>query len=104
MAPEQARDTRQASVASDVFSLGATLLYAATGHPPIKGKRSWMCSHGRSSDGQPYLTRPALALIADYQRSPQPATDEPTDGAQTYGDASEEATFGSHTAGHRHRP
>ena len=38
MAPEQARDTRQASMASDVFSLGATLLYAATGHPPYQGE------------------------------------------------------------------
>ena len=37
MAPEQARDTRQASMASDVFSLGATLLFAATGHPPYLG-------------------------------------------------------------------
>ena len=37
MAPEQARDTRQASMASDVFSLGGTLLFAATGHPPYLG-------------------------------------------------------------------
>jgi serine/threonine protein kinase len=37
MAPEQARDTRQASVASDVYSLGATLAYAATGHAPYQG-------------------------------------------------------------------
>jgi serine/threonine protein kinase len=37
MAPEQARDTRLASVASDVYSLGATLAYAATGHPPYQG-------------------------------------------------------------------
>ena len=37
MAPEQARDTREASVASDVYSLGATLLFAATGHPPYSG-------------------------------------------------------------------
>jgi hypothetical protein len=38
MAPEQARDTQQASAASDVFSLGATLLYAATGHAPYQGE------------------------------------------------------------------
>ena len=38
MAPEQARDTRQASPASDVFSLGSTLAYAATGHPPYRGE------------------------------------------------------------------
>jgi serine/threonine protein kinase len=38
MAPEQARDTRQASVASDVFSLGATLMFAATGHAPYNGE------------------------------------------------------------------
>jgi serine/threonine protein kinase len=37
MAPEQARDTYQASAASDVYALGATLLFAATGHPPYQG-------------------------------------------------------------------
>ena len=37
MAPEQARDTRQTSVASDVYALGATLTYAATGHAPYEG-------------------------------------------------------------------
>src|SRR5260370_21644823 len=38
MAPEQARDTRQATMASDVFALGATMLFAATGHPPYQGE------------------------------------------------------------------
>jgi hypothetical protein len=37
MAPEQARDSRQTVAASDVFSLGSTLLFAATGHPPYAG-------------------------------------------------------------------
>ncbi|HEY1819036.1 MAG TPA: serine/threonine-protein kinase [Trebonia sp.] len=38
MAPEQARDASQASPASDIFSLGATLVYAATGHAPYQGE------------------------------------------------------------------
>jgi serine/threonine protein kinase len=38
MAPEQARDSQQASLASDVYSLGATLLFAATGHAPYQGE------------------------------------------------------------------
>jgi serine/threonine protein kinase len=38
MAPEQARDSQAATLASDVYSLGATLLYAATGHPPYRGE------------------------------------------------------------------
>ncbi len=38
MAPEQARDSSQASPASDVFSLGATLVFAATGHAPYHGE------------------------------------------------------------------
>ncbi|MGO9079960.1 MAG: serine/threonine-protein kinase [Streptosporangiaceae bacterium] len=38
MAPEQARDTRKASMASDVFSLGATMVFAATGHAPYQAE------------------------------------------------------------------
>jgi serine/threonine protein kinase len=38
MAPEQARDAAQASMASDVFSFGATLVFAATGHAPYQGE------------------------------------------------------------------
>jgi Protein kinase domain len=37
MAPEQARDTRSATAASDIFSLGSTMLFAATGHAPYLG-------------------------------------------------------------------
>src|ERR1700755_600012 len=37
MAPEQARDTGEAAVASDVSSLGATLLFAPPGPPPYQG-------------------------------------------------------------------
>jgi serine/threonine protein kinase len=38
MAPEQARDTQQATAASDVFSLGSTVVFAATGHAPYQGE------------------------------------------------------------------
>ena len=38
MAPEQARESRRTSAASDVFSLGSTLMYAATGHAPYRGE------------------------------------------------------------------
>ena len=38
MAPEQAREARSTGPASDVFSLGSTLLYAATGHAPYQGE------------------------------------------------------------------
>jgi serine/threonine protein kinase len=37
MAPEQASDPSAVSVASDVYSLGATLAFAATGYPPYQG-------------------------------------------------------------------
>ncbi|MFG2000906.1 serine/threonine-protein kinase [Spirillospora sp. NPDC048911] len=37
MAPEQARNVRKTVPASDVFALGSTMLFAATGHPPYEG-------------------------------------------------------------------
>ncbi|MFB4296846.1 serine/threonine-protein kinase [Actinomadura sp. NTSP31] len=38
MAPEQAQGSRVVTAASDVYALGATLLYAATGHGPYRGE------------------------------------------------------------------
>jgi hypothetical protein len=141
MAPEQARDTRQASMASDVFSLGATLLFAATGHAPYQGetvmdilvrlateppdlaglpaelagivtaclersprKRPTSAAvlaqlapyvEGTSGPGPgpPPLPGPAIALIAEYQRHPQPVA-----AGQVADEISDDATFGSHTA------
>ncbi|WP_037669911.1 PQQ-binding-like beta-propeller repeat protein [Streptomyces griseus] len=37
MSPEQAKDSRSVTGASDVFSLGSMLVFAATGHPPFHG-------------------------------------------------------------------
>ena len=148
MAPEQARDTRQASMASDVFSLGATLLFAATGHPPYQGdtvmdilvrlateppdltglppdlahvvtaclQRSprnrptstallaelapYVGATPSPGSGHSYLPAGALALIGEYQRSPQPPEPAAAPGGdpQLMDDVSEDATFGSYTA------
>ncbi|WP_069816021.1 serine/threonine-protein kinase [Streptomyces sp. TP-A0874] len=37
MSPEQARDSSSVTGASDIFSLGSMLVFAATGHPPFHG-------------------------------------------------------------------
>ncbi len=67
MAPEQARDTHQASAASDVYALGATLLFAATGHPPYQGD-SVMDVLARLATEEPDLIRPARrAHRADHR-------------------------------------
>jgi hypothetical protein len=55
MAPEQARDTRQATSASDIFALGATMLFAATGHAPYQGE-TVMDVLVRLATGPPDLT------------------------------------------------
>ena len=130
--------------ASDVFSLGATLLFAATGHPPYQGdtvmdvlvrlateppdlaglpaeltRPSRACldrdprdrpdvgraarrpgavrrRHATPGAGHAYLPAPALALIEEYQRSPQPPPR--THRRAPVRRASDDATFGSYTA------
>jgi Protein kinase domain len=144
MAPEQARDTRQATVASDVFSLGATMLFAATGHAPYQGETVMdllvrLATEPPDLTGLPpelaevirpclerdprkrptsaavvahlapdislgqagqslassALPGPALALIAEYRRDPQPPARE--GGVADPGPGDDE-TFGSEPA------
>jgi serine/threonine protein kinase len=81
MAPEQARDTHQASAASDVYALGATLLFAATGHPPYQGE-SVMDVLARLATEEPDLSglpgELAEPIAACLQRVPR---DRPTSSA-----------------------
>jgi serine/threonine protein kinase len=119
MAPEQASDPQRASVASDVYALGATLLFAATGHPPHQGASvldvlarlateepdlsglpagltgliagclqrvprarptspailaqlgPFAAAPGGPAEEHAYLPGPVMALIGEYQHSPQ---------------------------------
>lgn len=59
MAPEQAADSRRASEAADVYSLGATLVHAATGHVPFYAQMPVQ----RTLDIQPDLTGLPPALL-----------------------------------------
>jgi serine/threonine protein kinase len=80
MAPEQARETRRIGPASDVFSLGSTVLYAATGHAPYQGETT-VDVLVRLATEEPDLSGlpPELAgtvaacLDRDPQRRPTPA-------------------------------
>jgi serine/threonine protein kinase len=99
MAPEQARDSSQASPASDVFSLGATLVFAATGHAPYRGEAVMdilvrLATEPPDLDGvPPELTELVAACL---QRVPR---DRPTTGAiltrlGPFAAASEQASTG----------
>lgn len=59
MAPEQAADSRRASEAADVYSLGATLVHAATGHVPFYAQMPVQ----RTLDTQPDLSGLPPALL-----------------------------------------
>ena len=145
MAPEQARDSQHASPASDVYSLGATLLFAATGHGPYQGntvmdvlvklateqpdlsglpaelaslimaclERSprhrptsaallnglgpFVEASAESADTHNYLPGSAMALIAEYQHSPQPAVLAGSDPDAGSEDPTSAPTSASHT-------
>ncbi|MEU3630618.1 PQQ-binding-like beta-propeller repeat protein [Streptomyces fradiae] len=80
MSPEQARDSRSVTGASDVFSLGSTLVFAATGHAPYHGANPvetvfMLLREGPDLEGLPEELRPLIesCMQMDQTRRPTPA-------------------------------
>ncbi|MFJ9664427.1 PQQ-binding-like beta-propeller repeat protein [Streptomyces sp. NPDC101219] len=80
MSPEQAKDSRSVTGASDVFSLGSMLVFAATGHPPFHGANPvetvfMLLREGPDLDGLPDELRPLIesCMQMDATARPNPA-------------------------------
>ncbi|MEU9234632.1 PQQ-binding-like beta-propeller repeat protein [Streptomyces subrutilus] len=80
MSPEQAKDSRSVKGASDVFSLGSTLVFAATGHPPYHGANPvetvfMLLREGPNLEGLPAELRPLIesCMQMDAALRPTPA-------------------------------
>ncbi|MFI5999033.1 serine/threonine-protein kinase [Streptomyces sp. NPDC051366] len=80
MSPEQAKDSRSVKGASDVFSLGSTLVFAATGHPPYHGANPvetvfMLLRDEPNLEGLPAELRPLIdsCMQMDATQRPTPA-------------------------------
>ncbi|MGW1544724.1 outer membrane protein assembly factor BamB family protein [Streptomyces sp. NPDC002309] len=80
MSPEQAKDSRSVTGASDVFSLGSKLVFAATGHPPFHGANPvetvfMLLREGPDLSGLPDELRPLIesCMQMDPAARPTPA-------------------------------
>lgn len=80
MSPEQAKDSRGVKGASDVFSLGSTLVFAATGHAPYHGANPvetvfMLLREGPDLEGLPEELRPLIesCMQMDATLRPTPA-------------------------------
>lgn len=79
MSPEQAKDSRSVTGASDVFSLGSTLVFAATGHAPFHGANPvetvfMLLREGPDITGLPDELRPLIesCMQMEYPNRPSP--------------------------------
>ncbi|MEU8892232.1 PQQ-binding-like beta-propeller repeat protein [Streptomyces sp. NPDC048442] len=78
MSPEQARDSRSVTGASDVFSLGSTLVFAATGHAPFHGANPvetvfMLLREGADLDGLPDELRPLIDSCMGMEAALRPS-------------------------------
>ncbi|WP_190205087.1 outer membrane protein assembly factor BamB family protein [Streptomyces fumanus] len=78
MSPEQAKDSRSVTGASDVFSLGSTLVFAATGHAPFHGANPvetvfMLLREGPDLDGLPEELRPLIESCMQMEAAARPS-------------------------------
>ncbi|GAU67471.1 serine/threonine-protein kinase [Streptomyces sp. NBRC 110611] len=78
MSPEQARDSRSVTGASDVFSLGSTLVFAATGHAPFHGANPvetvfMLLREGPDLTGLPDELRPLMESCMQMEAGHRPS-------------------------------
>ncbi|MDT7839293.1 serine/threonine-protein kinase [Streptomyces justiciae] len=77
MSPEQAKDSRSVTGASDVFSLGSMLVFAATGHPPFHGANPvetvfMLLREGPDLEGLPDELRPLIESCMQMEAAGRP--------------------------------
>ncbi|MEU6143205.1 PQQ-binding-like beta-propeller repeat protein [Streptomyces sp. NPDC047081] len=77
MSPEQAKDSRSVTGASDVFSLGSMLVFAATGHPPFHGANPvetvfMLLREGPDLEGLPNELRPLIESLMQMEATSRP--------------------------------
>ncbi|MFJ3672147.1 PQQ-binding-like beta-propeller repeat protein [Streptomyces sp. NPDC090106] len=77
MSPEQAKDSRSVTGASDVFSLGSMLVFAATGHPPFHGANPvetvfMLLREGPDLEGLPNELRPLIEACMQMEAGARP--------------------------------
>ncbi|QKW07169.1 PQQ-binding-like beta-propeller repeat protein [Streptomyces sp. NA04227] len=78
MSPEQAKDSRSVTGASDVFSLGSTLVFAATGHAPYHGANPvetvfMLLREGPDLKGLPDELRPLIDACMGMEAAERPS-------------------------------
>ncbi|WP_328748215.1 PQQ-binding-like beta-propeller repeat protein [Streptomyces sp. NBC_00285] len=98
MSPEQAKDSRSVTGASDVFSLGSMLVFAATGHPPFHGANPvetvfMLLREGPDLEGLPDELRPLIESCMQMEATgrPNPADLQAQLAPHLYGSGSDDS-------------